>query len=390
MKRVFLIVLDSLGIGEAPDAKRFGDIGANTLKRISRSELFKIPNLIKMGLGNIDGIDYIEKTEVPQAAIGRLRELSLGKDTTVGHWEIAGLVSENPMPTYPLGFPEEIMAKFEKEIERGTLCNKPYSGTKVIEDYGKEHVECGKPIVYTSADSVFQIAAHEKVVPPSELYEYCKKARKILTGKHAVGRVIARPFTDGENGKFVRTENRRDFSLEAPKKTLLDAVCEAGLDSIAVGKITDIFAGRGITESHLTHGNREGMKKAMELTKCDFSGLCFINLVDFDMLYGHRQDKDGYANALSDFDLWLGDFTDKLREDDLLIICSDHGCDPGDNSTDHTREFAPIIVFGKRVKAENLGTLFGFGTVANLISRFLGISYSADDGADIYGRIICE
>jgi len=374
MKRVFLIVLDSLGIGEAPDADKFSDIGANTLKRISASKKFNIPNLIKLGLGEIDGVEYLKKNPEHIASVARLREISMGKDTTIGHWEIAGVVSPSPLPTYPDGFPEEIIDAFEKAIGKGTLCNKPYSGTEVIKQYGEEHKKTGKLIVYTSADSVFQIAAHEDVVPVEELYAICRTARKILIGKHAVGRVIARPFIDGKDG-FVRTANRRDFSVEPPEETLLDAIKAAGLDSISVGKISDIFAARGITESYLTHGNREAMQITDELLDKNFHGLCFINLVDFDMLFGHRQDVDGYASALREFDTWLESFLQKLKEDDMLIITADHGCDPGDDSTDHTREYVPLLVYGKNLPAENFGTKTGFGTVANLISRSLNIDY---------------
>ncbi len=377
MKRIFLIVLDSLGIGEAPDADKFSDLGANTLKRISASKNFKIPNLLSLGIGEIDGIDYLNKNPNHIASVARLREISMGKDTTIGHWEIAGVVSNSPMPTYPDGFPCEIIEEFERAVGRKVLCNKPYSGTEVIKKYGEEHKKSGKLIVYTSADSVFQIAAHEETVSLEELYEICKKARKILMGKHAVGRVIARPFTDGEAG-FVRTANRRDFSVEPPKRTLLDAVTEVGLDSISVGKINDIFAGRGITESHFTHGNSEAMQKVDELILKDFHGLCFINLVDFDMIYGHRQDVDGYAKALSEFDRWLGKFLPKLKEDDMLIITSDHGCDPGDDSTDHTREYTPLLVYGKNLMAENFGTKEGFGVVSNLISRSLDIDFFSE------------
>ncbi len=377
MKRIFLIVLDSLGIGEAPDADKFSDLGANTLKRISASREFNIPNLLRLGLGESDGIDYLPKNKNHTASVARLRELSMGKDTTIGHWEIAGVVSPSALPTYPLGFPEEIIDEFEKAVGRGTLCNKPYSGTEVIKQYGAEHKATGKLIVYTSADSVFQIAAHEDVVPLEELYSICKKTRKILRGKHAVGRVIARPFIDDGKGGFKRTANRRDFSVEAPEKTLLDAIKECELDSISVGKISDIFASRGITESFFTHGNKEAMEKTDELSQRDFHGLCFVNLVDFDMIYGHRQDIHGYAKALSEFDLWLGNFLPKLSCDDMLIITADHGCDPGDDSTDHTREYVPLLVFGKNFTAENFGTKSGFGVISNLISRLLGIRFSS-------------
>ncbi len=374
MKRIFLIVLDSLGIGEAPDADKFSDGGANTLKRISTSKEFHIPNLLELGLGEIDGIDYLPKNPSHTASLARLREISMGKDTTIGHWEIAGVVSASALPTYPCGFPEDIIKEFEEKTGYGTLCNKPYSGTEVIKDFGEEHKASKKLIVYTSADSVFQIAAHEDIVPVNELYDICMTARKILKGKHAVGRVIARPFIDGEGG-FVRTQNRRDFSVEAPEKTLLDVIKEKGLDSFSVGKISDIFAGRGITESYFTHGNNEAMEKTDELLKRDFHGLCFINLVDFDMIYGHRQDIDGYAKALSEFDVWLGKFLPNLAEDDMLILTADHGCDPGDASTDHTREYVPLLIYGKNIKAENFGTKSGFGAISDLISRSLKIKF---------------
>ncbi len=387
MKRIFLIVLDSLGIGEAPDARDFGDIGVNTLKRISASQSFNIPKLIKMGLGSIDGIDYLPIVDKPEAAVLRLMETSRGKDTTVGHFELAGVESESPLPTYPDGFPPEIISSFEAAVERRVLCNKPYSGTLVINEYGEEHIKTGALIVYTSADSVFQIAAHEDIVPLEKLYEYCRTARKILVEKHAVGRVIARPFI-GSAREFTRTANRRDFSLEPPRETVLDALKAAGKDVIAVGKITDIFASRGITESHLTHGNAEGMKLTEELAERDFNGLCFVNLVDFDMLYGHRQDKDGYAAALSEFDAWLGGFTEKLGDEDLLIITADHGCDPGDDSTDHTREYVPALIFGKEVSCGEFDTARGFGTIANLISRSLGLDFKAESGEDVFDKII--
>ncbi len=380
-KRVFLFVLDSLGIGEAPDAKDFGDEGANTLKRISEGGI-NIPNLLSLGLSHIDGIDYLPKEGEPRATVARLRELSKGKDTTIGHFEIAGLISESPMPTYPEGFPKDIIEKFENATGRRAIVNRPYSGTKVIEDYGDAHVNSGDLIVYTSAVSVFQIAAHEDIVPLSELYEICKKAREILVGEHAVGRVIARPFI-GESGNYKRTANRRDFSLNPPRPTLLDALYDGGMDVISVGKISDIFAARGITESYPTHSNSEGMKKTAELLKKDFSGLCFINLVDFDMLYGHRQDISGYREATEEFDRFLPSFIYNMRDEDLLIITADHGCDPGDESTDHTREYVPLIVYGSGVKGQNLGTLDSFATIAMTVSALLGVDYTAEAGISL-------
>ena len=371
MKRVFIIVLDSFGIGAAPDAADFGDAGANTLKSVQKSTKLNIPTMTALGLGNIDGVHCLKKATTPSAIIARVMELSRGKDTTTGHWEIAGVVSESPMPTYPNGFPAEVLEAFERKTGYGALCNLPYSGTDVIRDYGEEHIKTGKLIVYTSADSVFQIAAHEEHVPIEKLYEICRGAREILVGEHGVGRVIARPFT-GEVGNFKRTENRRDFSLVPPKKTVLNVLSESGLDVIGVGKIGDIFAMAGITETYPTHSNREGMAKTLELADRDFSGLCFVNLVDFDMLFGHRQDADGYAEALSEFDAWLPSFMDKLGEDDLLMITADHGCDPSDNSTDHTREYIPLLIYGKAIEPKNLGTLSGFANIGRMACEYLG------------------
>ena len=377
MKRVFLIVLDSLGIGEEPDAPLFKDKDCNTLKRISGSGKFRFESMRRMGVGNIDGQDYLPKEKKPLAAVARLQERSMGKDTTIGHWEIAGVVSPSPLPTYPDGFPDDVIAEFEEKTGRGVLCNKPYSGTVVINEYGEEHIKTGKLIVYTSADSVFQIAAHEDVVPLEQLYEYCRIARSILKGRHAVGRVIARPFITVD-GKFVRTANRHDFSLLPPKETLLDALEKDGKTVYAVGKINDIFAGRGVTMHTMTHGNTEGMKVALDALDLDFEGLCFINLVDFDMLYGHRQDIDGYAAAFAEFDFWLPSFTAKMKPDDVLIITADHGCDPGDSHTDHSREYVPAVIFGKNIKPVNLGTRLGFCDIAATAAEYLGVSYKGD------------
>ena len=377
MKRVFLIVLDSLGVGEMPDAAAFGDKDCNTLKRISASPEFCIDNLFKMGLGNIDGVNFLKKAELPSAAFARMTELSAGKDTTIGHWEIAGVVSDSPMPTYPDGFPSEILDEFSKKTGRGVLCNKPYSGTKVIADYGEEHIKTGDLIVYTSADSVFQIAAHEDIVPPETLYEYCRMAREILVGDHAVGRVIARPFV-GNYPDFTRTSNRHDFSVEPPKETLLDAIKSANKTVYAVGKIFDIFAGKGVTQKVFTTSNLDGIEKTLKALDTDFNGLCFINLVDFDMLYGHRQDINGYAKALTEFDRYLPEITSKMRDDDILVITADHGCDPGDNSTDHTREYTPLIVYGKSVKPINLGTRKTFADIAATVADYLDVDFKCD------------
>lgn len=370
-KRVFFIVLDSVGIGELPDAHLYGDEGSNTLRSCYKQENFSIPELERSGLYNIDGIDYADGVSSPDGAYGRFGEASKGKDTTTGHWEIAGVISEKSFPVYPDGFPKDVLEKFSDATGRGVLCNKPYSGTKVIEDYGKEHMETGKLIVYTSADSVFQIAAHEEIVPLEELYDCCEKAREILTGEHAVGRVIARPFT-GEYPNFKRTSNRHDFSLVPPSDTLIDALADKGLDVIPVGKIYDIFAGKGFKESHPTKSNADGMRLTSEYQKKDFNGLCFTNLVDFDMLYGHRNDAQGYANALMEFDSWLSDFKKEMKKGDVLFITADHGCDPSTESTDHSREYVPLIVFGEGIKAVNLGTRKTFADIGKTVADLLG------------------
>lgn len=371
MKRVFVIVLDSFGVGELPDAARFGDVGSNTLKSISLSKNFKADTLRSLGLFNIDGVDCIDGVDSPLAAYGKMSELSNGKDTTTGHWELAGLVSPNPMPTFPNGFPENIISEFEKLTGRHVICNKPYSGTDVIRDYGEHHLETGDLIVYTSADSVFQIAAHTDIVPLETLYDYCKTARNLLTGDYAVGRVIARPFT-GTKGNFVRTADRRDFSVSPHGKTLLDTLKSQGFDVIAVGKITDIFAGQGITKSYFTHSNKEGMDKTLQLAKTDFNGLCFVNLVEFDSLYGHRNDVDGYASAISEFDEFLPSLLENLSEDDALIITADHGCDPATISTDHSREYVPVLIYGKNIPPKNLHIKHGFTFIAKTVSELLG------------------
>lgn len=373
-KRVFLIVLDSFGVGEMADAENFGDKGANTLRSVSQSEYFDLKNLRDLGLFNIDGVDFLEGVTEPSGAFGRFSELSQGKDTTVGHWEICGIVREKPMPTYPDGFPDEIISEFSKRCQRGVLCNKPYSGTDVLADFGDKHIKSGDLIVYTSADSVFQIAAHEDVVPVDKLYEYCRIAREILKGEHSVGRVIARPFT-GEKGNFRRTENRHDFSLAPPKDSVLDFISRSSKSVIAVGKINDIFAGKGITEYVYTSSNADGINKTLEYMDKDFEGLCFVNLVDFDMVYGHRNDTDGYAKALTEFDKALPDLLAKLKDDDILVITADHGCDPGFKaSTDHTREHTPCLIFGKRIKNTNLGTKKGFCCIGKTLCDYLEVS----------------
>ena len=373
MKRIFLIVLDSFGIGAMPDAGAFGDAGANTLATCAAAGGLQIPNLLAAGLGNIQGVTCLPKAAAPTGAYGRLGEASRGKDTTIGHWEIAGVISRQPLPTYPQGFPEEILKPFREATGRGILANAPWSGTAVIEKFGKQHMETGDLIVYTSADSVFQIAAHEDIVPPEQLYEYCRTARQLLQGRHGVGRVIARPFV-GAPGQFRRTANRHDFSLKPPGKTLLDGVKEAGLASIALGKIQDIFAGEGITEFVYQSDNAQGMEHLTAYAQKDFTGLCFANLVDFDMLYGHRRDAKGYVAALNAFDAWLGRFLPSLGPEDLVILTADHGCDPGyAPTTDHTREYVPLLILGQQVKPVDLGTRNTFAHIAATVAELLNI-----------------
>ena len=371
LKRIFLIVLDSMGVGAMPDAKDFGDEGASTIGSISKSKEFHAETLLQLGLGNIDGLAYLGPVAQPGAAVGRLAELSRGKDTTVGHWEIAGVVSPRPMPLYPNGFPQDVIDAFEKATGRRVLCNKPYSGTEVIKDYGEEHLRTGALIVYTSGDSVFQIAAHEDIVPPEQLYEYCRIARKLMVGDHGVGRIIARPFTG--TYPFVRTPRRHDYSIEPPETTMLDTLKAAGKDVIYVGKISDIFAGRGVTEGTGTTGNANGMEVTLQYAQRPFEGLCFVNLVDFDSLYGHRNDVDGYARALAEFDRWLPELLKALGPEDAVMITADHGCDPGDVSTDHTREYIPILVAGPKIQPVNLGTRVGFCDIAATVVELLGV-----------------
>lgn len=383
MKRVILIVLDSFGIGELPDAAEYGDIGTNTIASCAKSSYFEVSNLKKMGLFNIDGVDIGGKISSPAAKVARMKEASKGKDTTIGHWEIAGIISKKPLPTYPNGFPDEIIEMFSKAVGRGVLCNQPYSGTEVIKDYGQKHIETGSLIVYTSADSVFQIAAHEDIVPVKQLYEYCKIARKILSGKHGVGRVIARPFT-GEEGMFKRTANRHDYSIMPPAKTMLDLIKQAGKQVIGVGKIRDIFAGAGITEYVYTANNEEGIEQTLSYMDKEFEGLLFVNLVDFDMLYGHRNDIDGYAKALAYFDERLPEIITKLKEEDMLIITADHGCDPGYlSSTDHSREYTPFIMYGKQIAPGNLGTKETFADIGATVVDYLGVDYSGIAGTSM-------
>ncbi|MCR5590082.1 MAG: phosphopentomutase [Lachnospiraceae bacterium] len=382
-KRAVIIVMDSFGIGAAPDAAAFGDAGTDTLGSCTKSEHFRAENLAKMGLFKIDGIKcarQIPEMDIePTGTYARLTEKSMGKDTTIGHWEIAGLISPDPLPTFPGGFPDDLISEFEKKTGRGVLCNLPYSGTKVIADYGDEHVRTGKLIVYTSADSVFQIAAHEDIVPCEELYDICRTARKMLTGKYGVGRVIARPFA-GPSGHYERTPRRHDFSLVPPKDTMLNVLSDNGYDVIGIGKINDIFAGDGLTEYTYTTGNEDGINKTIEYLDRDFNGLLFVNLVDYDMLYGHRRDIDGYARAVAYLDERLPAIAGKLRDDDILMITADHGCDPGYlKSTDHTREYVPFVACGKDfapakgTKAGNLGTRPTFADIAASVLAYLDV-----------------
>ncbi len=384
-KRAFLIVLDSFGIGAMPDADAFGDAGSNTLGAVRQSPAFDCPTLARLGLFDIDGVEPLPDAPAPIGIRARMTERSGGKDTTIGHWEIAGLVTPTPMPTYPEGFPDEVLEEFTRRTGYGVLCNKPYSGTDVIRDFGEEHIATRKLIVYTSADSVFQIAAHEDIVPIDELYRICEIARDLLTnafgGRHAVGRVIARPF-EGKH-PFKRTARRHDYSLTPPAPTMLDAVKDAGLDSVAVGKITDIFAGQGVTETLRTANNDEGMATTSAVAARDFHGLCFTNLVDFDMVYGHRNNIEGYAAALTAFDRWLTDFLPTLGENDLLLITADHGCDPSTPSTDHSREYTPLLVWSPSVAPKNLGTRTTFADIAATVLDWLGVGKGSLAGESI-------
>lgn len=374
MKRVFLIVLDSFGIGAMPDAESFGDVGVDTLGSVAKSPFFLMPNMATLGLFHIDGVSRGEPEGTPLAGVARMKEASKGKDTTIGHWEIAGVISPNPLPVFPGGFPQDIIEAFQKETGRRVLCNRPYSGTEVIREYGEEHMKTGDLIVYTSADSVFQIAAHEEIVPVETLYEYCRIARKLLTGAYGVGRVIARPFI-GAPGAFVRTAGRHDFSLKPPAPTMLDVLTKSGKTVIGVGKIHDIFAGCGLTEYVYTKGNADGIEKTLAYMDKEFEGLCFVNLVDFDSLYGHRNDVDGYAKALSYFDAKLPEIMAKLREEDVLMITADHGCDPGYTvSTDHSREYTPFLMYGKNISGKNYGTRKTFADIGATVLQYFDVA----------------
>lgn len=379
MKRVAIIVLDSVGIGELPDAAKYGDEGSNTLVNIKKEyPEFSVPNMAELGLGNIEGEDIclLGKTDSPKGCYAKMSEASNGKDTTTGHWEISGIVTENPFPTFmETGFPKEVMDKFEKAIGRKTLGNISASGTAIINELGDEHVKTGYPIIYTSADSVFQIACHEDIIPVDELYKMCETAREILVGDYAVARVIARPFIGNGNGNYTRTERRKDFSLAPTSETILDLLKAEGKSVVAIGKIEDIFEHRGMTVTDHTTNNHDGIEKTIEYLKKDFEGLIFTNLVDTDMIYGHRNDVKGYAEAVMYFDSKLPEIKSAMKDDDILIITADHGCDPTTPSTDHSREFVPLLVYGKNIKeGVNLGVRKQFSDIAATVAEYLGIN----------------
>ena len=388
MKRIFWIVADSFGIGNAPDAAVFGDEGANTLRSCQQSGKLRLPVMRTMGLFNIDGVTGELPVERPTACFGRLQEASAGKDTTVGHWELCGLTSHAPLPTYPNGFPEDILAKLKAAFGRDILCNKPYSGTAVIADYGEEHLKSGALIVYTSADSVLQIAAHEELVPLDELYRCCEAARSIMQGEHGVGRVIARPFIGNATDGFTRTANRHDYSLVPPQDTVLDCIRATGKEVIGVGKIYDIFAGKGISRTVRTQNNADGIKQTLCLMKEDFEGLCFVNLVDFDMAYGHRRNVAGYVNALNELDDALLDMLGAMRKDDVLILTADHGCDPAFKGTDHTRECVPLLIASQTLRrGVNLGTRDTFADLGATVAEWLG-ALPPNDGTSFAKELI--
>lgn len=387
-KRVFLIVLDSFGIGAEPDAAQFGDAGTNTLAAIAAHPKFKGDYLAALGLFNVDGVTCGMPVAHPMGCFARLREASAGKDTTIGHWEISGLLSAEPLPTFPDGFPQELLDQFTAKTGYKVLCNRPYSGTEVIRDYGEEHAKTGALIVYTSADSVFQIAANEAIVPVEELYHICEQAREILVGKYGVGRVIARPFVGDCAANFTRTSRRHDYSLVPPRDTMLDALQHAGKETIGVGKIHDIFAGKGVGETIRTGGNTEGLQVTLQLAERDFEGLAFVNLVDFDMLYGHRRDVAGYAEAAAEFNDWLPVFQAKMRPGDMLMITADHGCDPSyTKTTDHTREYVPFLLYGDEIQEGiNLHTRYSFATIADTVCQCLNVPY-CPAGCGVYHEI---
>ncbi|WP_411679233.1 phosphopentomutase [Clostridium thailandense] len=385
VKRVVLIVLDSVGIGELPDALNYGDVGSDTLGNITKAVgNLSLPNMENMGLGNITGAKNIKTVESPIGSFGKCAELSIGKDTVTGHWEIAGVILREPLNTYPEGFPNDIINEFETKIGRKIIGNKVASGTEIIKELGEEHIKTGCPIVYTSADSVFQIAAHEEIIPLEELYNMCKIAREMFVGEKTVGRIIARPFI-GKDGQFVRTSNRKDFALDPFNKTMLDFVKENNLSVMAVGKIEDIYNKKGITDAVHIKNNMDGVDKTLEYMKKEKEGLIFTNLVDFDMLYGHRNDVQGYANALREVDRRLSEITSLMKKDDVLILTADHGCDPTTESTDHSREYIPLLVYGEDIKkGVNIGIRNSFSDIGKTILDLLNIEN------DLYGESFLE
>ncbi len=387
VNRVTIIILDSVGIGELPDAAEYGDAGSNTLANVAKAvQGLKLPNLGRLGLGNIHAIDGVAAVAVPQGAYGKMAEKSRGKDTTTGHWEMAGIILEKPFRTYPKGFPPEIISEFEKRIGRKSLGNVVASGTQIIEDLGPQHMETGRPIVYTSADSVFQVAAHEEVIPLEELYHYCEIARTLLDGEHKVGRVIARPFV-GQPGSFKRTVNRHDYAVPPPEPNILTELQRAGVNTMGVGKVFDIFAGVGISDTIKTKSNMDGVDKILEFMKNTRQGLIFANLVEYDSLYGHRNDPVGYARALEDFDSRLPEILAAMQPDEVLILTADHGCDPTTASTDHSREYVPLLVYGQPIKPGiNLGERTSFSDIAATLADFFGLSFSV--GTSFAGEVL--
>lgn len=386
-KRVFLIVLDSAGVGELPDAREYGDEGSNTLKHVSEYPGFAMPNMEKLGLFSILHTGFKRPDREPVGSYGRMAEISKGKDTMTGHWEMAGIISKQKLPTYPDGFPNEIIEAFEMRTGRKVLCNLPYSGTGAIVDYGKEQQETGGLIVYTSADSVFQVCAHEEIIPVETLYEYCEAAREILTGEHGVGRVIARPFV-GEYPDYVRTPRRHDYPLIPPQENMLSSIRAAGQEVLTVGKIVDIFAGQGITEFVRSESNADGMEKMLAYMERDFEGLCFVNLVDFDTEYGHRNDVAGYANALAEFDRYIPSVLERMQEEDILIITADHGCDPTTESTDHSREYVPVVLYGAKIKENyDVGTRKTFADIGATVLEYLSVPVTYMEGTSMWQEI---
>ncbi len=385
-RRVIWIVLDSVGIGEMPDAAAYGDAGSDTLGHLAAARPLRLPNLCRLGLANIRPLAGLAPDPVPVACFGRCALASPGKDTTSGHWEMAGIHLASPFPLYPRGFPQEILDEFERRIGRCALGNVPASGTEIIRELGAEHMRTGSPIVYTSADSVFQVAAHEDVIPLWELYKICETAREILRGPHQVGRVIARPFV-GEPGSFTRTANRKDFAVPPPRGMLLDRLEERGVPAASVGKIFEVFLGRGIGEHEKTRDNADGMAKTLDMMEREHVGLIWVNLVDFDQVFGHRNDIEGYAAALEEVDAWLPKLLGRMRDDDLLILTADHGCDPATASTDHSREYVPLLVYGPRARrGVDLGTRSTLADIGQTVAENFGVQL--EQGESFFSAIL--